>query len=297
MWPQLQDIGGRTSVNRKQEKEREKESDRISGKGREQGMKTKTEIKIGDAFGHGKACIGFVTGGDPSVKKSEEFVRKMVQAGCDLIEIGIPFSDPIAEGPVIQEANLRALSAGIKMEHMFGLAAGVREKTDVPMVFLTYLNPVFRYGYEAFCAKCEETGVNGVLIPDMPYEEKKELLPYAEAHNVDLISVITPAPEQRIRMIAAEAKGFLYVMPSMGVTGGTGEINTDLGKIIALIRSVTDVPAAVGFRAGTSGQAAEMARPADGVIMESAIVSLIARHGEDAGEYIYDYVKKMKAAL
>lgn len=262
-----------------------------------QRMKKKAEIKIGDAFRHGKAFIGFVTGGDPSIEKSEEFVLKMVQAGCDLIEIGIPFSDPIAEGPVIQEANLRALSAGATTDRLFGLAAGVREKTDVPLVFLTYLNPVFRYGYEAFCAKCEEAGVNGIILPDMPYEEKQELLPYAEAHKVDIISLIAPTSERRIRMIASEAKGFVYAVSSMGVTGVRSEINTNLDKIIAAVKGVTDVPAAVGFGVSTPEQAAEIARTADGVIVGSAIVSLIAQYGEDAGEYIYDYVKKMKAAL
>lgn len=259
--------------------------------------KKKTEIRVEDAFDHGKAFIGFVTGGDPTIEKSEEFILKMVEAGCDLIEIGIPFSDPIAEGPVIQEANLRALSAGTTTDKLFGLAARVREKTDVPLVFLTYLNPVFRYGYDAFCAKCEEAGVNGIIIPDMPYEEKGELVPFAQAHHVDIISLIAPTSEQRIKEIASEASGFVYVVSSMGVTGVRSEIKTDLGAILSAVKASAKVPAAVGFGVNTPRQAAEIAGVADGVIVGSAIVKLIAQYGEDAGQYVYDYVKEMKDAI
>lgn len=260
-------------------------------------MKDKSEIKIKDAFDHGKAFIGFVTGGDPSIEKSEEFILKMVEAGCDLIEIGIPFSDPIAEGPVIQEANLRALSAGTTTDKLFGLAARIREQTDVPLVFLTYLNPVFRYGYDAFCAKCEEAGVNGMIIPDMPFEEKEELLPFAKAHNVDVISLIAPTSEQRIKEIASEATGFIYVVSSMGVTGVRSEIKTDLGAILSAVKESAKVPAAVGFGVNTPEQAVKIAQVADGVIVGSAIVKLIAQYGDDAGQYVHDYVKEMKDAI
>jgi tryptophan synthase, alpha subunit len=260
-------------------------------------MKNKSEIKIKDAFDHGKAFIGFVTGGDPSVEKSEEIILKMVAAGCDLIEIGIPFSDPIAEGPVIQEANLRALAAGTTTDRLFELAARLREKTDVPLVFLTYLNPVFRYGYEAFCARCEEAGVNGIIIPDLPYEEKGELLPFAKARNVDVISLIAPTSEQRIKEIASEATGFIYVVSSMGVTGVRSEIRTDLGTILSAVKESAKVPAAVGFGVSTPEQAAGIAKMADGVIVGSAIVKLVAQYGADAGQYVYDYVREMKDAI
>ena len=255
------------------------------------------KIEIKNAFDHGKAFIGFLTGGDPSIEKSEEFILKMVEAGCDLIEIGIPFSDPIAEGPVIQEANLRALSAGATTDKMFELVTKVRKKTDVPLVFLTYLNPVFCYGYDRFCARCEESGVNGIIIPDMPHEEKGELLPYAKAHNVDVISLIAPTSEQRIKTIASEATGFIYVVSSMGVTGVRSEINTDLETVIEAVKSASDVPAAVGFGVNTPKQAMEIAQVADGVIVGSAIVKIIAQYGADAGEHVYEYVKAMKDAI
>lgn len=254
-------------------------------------------IQIKDAFDHGKAFIGFLTGGDPSIEKSEEYILKMVEAGCDLIEIGIPFSDPIAEGPVIQEANLRALSAGTTTDKLFELAANVRKKTDVPLVFLTYLNPVFCYGYDRFCAKCEEAGVNGIIIPDMPFEEKGELLPYAKAHHVEIISLIAPTSEQRIKTIALEASGFIYVVSSMGVTGMRSEIRTDLDAILKAVKSASDVPAAVGFGVNTPEQAAKIAQIADGVIVGSAIVKIIEKYGADAGEPVYEYVKSMKDAI
>lgn len=258
---------------------------------------TNKKIEIKNAFDQGKAFIGFLTGGDPSIEKSEEFIMQMVEAGCDLIEIGIPFSDPIAEGTVIQEANIRALSGGTTTDKIFELAANVRKKTDVPMVFLTYLNPVFCYGYEKFCAKCEEAGVNGIIIPDMPYEEKEELLPYTKAHHVDLISLIAPTSEQRIKMIASEATGFIYVVSSMGVTGMRNEIETDLDSMIATIKSVSDVPVAVGFGVNTTTQAAKIAQISDGVIVGSAIVKIIEEYGEDAGAHVYEYVKSMKDAI
>lgn len=265
--------------------------------GKEREIKRKTDIRIKNAFDHGKAFIGFVTGGDPSIEKSEEFILKMVEAGCDLIEIGIPFSDPIAEGPVIQEANIRALSAGTTTDMLFELAANVRKKTEVPLVFLTYLNPVFRYGYDAFCAKCEEAGVNGIIIPDMPYEEKGELLPFAKEHYVDVISLVAPTSEQRVKEIASEAAGFVYVVSSMGVTGVRSEIKTDLEAILSAVKASADVPAAVGFGVSTPKQAAKIAQMADGVIVGSAIVKIIAKYGEDAGEHVYDYVKSMKDAI
>ncbi len=254
-------------------------------------------IRIQDAFDHGKAFIGFLTGGDPSIEKSEEFIMKMVEAGCDLIEIGIPFSDPIAEGPVIQEANIRALAAGTTTDKIFELAKNVRKKTKVPLVFLTYLNPVYKYGYEKFCAKCEEAGVNGLIIPDMPYEEKGELLKAAGEYGVDIISLIAPTSEERIKMIAGDAKGFIYIVSSMGVTGMRSEIKTDLSAILSAVKEASDTPAAVGFGVSTPEQAGKIAGIADGVIVGSAIVKIIGKYGGEAGQPVYDYVKSMKEAI
>lgn len=253
--------------------------------------------RIHTAFEHGKAFIGFVTGGDPSIETSEEIILSMVEAGADLIEIGIPFSDPIAEGLIIQEANLRALAVGTTTDKLFGLVASLRKKTQVPVVFLTYLNPVFKYGYEEFFSKCQESGVDGIIIPDMPFEEKGDVAQIANKFDVDLISLIAPTSEARIKNIAAEATGFLYVVSSMGVTGMRSEIKTDLASIMEIVRGSSKVPAAVGFGINTPEQAADISRISDGVIVGSAIVKLCQEHGEKAAGPIYDYVKSMKDAI
>ncbi len=251
--------------------------------------------KIREAFNGKKAFIGFLTAGDPSLDKTEEFIIEMAEAGAALIEIGIPFSDPIAEGPVIQDANVRALSVpgGCTTDMVFDMVARVSKKVSVPLVFLTYLNPVFKYGYEAFCKRCNETGVSGIIIPDLPYEERAELTPAAEKYDVDIISLIAPTSQDRIEKIAKDAKGYIYIVSSMGVTGVRGEITTDIEEIVASIRKVTDTPLAVGFGISTPEQAAKYSQMADGVIVGSAIVKIIAQHGADAGKYIYDYVKSM----
>lgn len=253
--------------------------------------------RVKDAFNHGKAFIPFVTAGDPSLEKTEEFVLAMEKAGADLIEIGIPFSDPIAEGVVIQEADIRSLSAGTTTDQIFDMVRDLRTKTDMPLVFMGYLNPVFHYGYEKFFTKCEEVGISGIIIPDMPYEEKGECAGIAAAHGVDVISMIAPTSEERIRTIASEAKGFLYVVSSMGVTGVRSEIRTDLGSILSAVRAASDIPAAVGFGINTPEQAAKIAQIADGIIVGSAIVKIIARYAGEATPYISEYVKTMKDAI
>jgi tryptophan synthase alpha chain len=251
---------------------------------------------IAKAFQNGKAFIGFVTGGDPSIEKTKEFVREMIRAGSDIIEIGVPFSDPIAEGPVIQEANIRALGNGATVEKLFDLVSDLRKETHVPLVFLTYLNPVFHYGYDAFFKRCADVGLDGIIVPDLPFEEQSEALGAASRYGVDIISLIAPTSETRVKEIARKASGYIYLVSSMGVTGVRSEITTDLGSIIAAIRSVTKVPVAVGFGIHTPSQAAQMAGMADGVIVGSAIVKIIAEHGSAAGPHVYRYVKEMKEA-
>lgn len=253
--------------------------------------------KIANAFQNGKAFIAFLTGGDPTMEKSEEFILQMVRGGADLIEIGIPFSDPIAEGSVIQQANIRALSAGATTDKIFDLVEAVRRKTEVPLVFLTYLNPVFNYGYERFFSRCRSLGVDGIIIPDLPFEEKGELAEIAESYDVDVISLIAPTSELRIKLIAQEAKGFLYVVSSMGVTGMRSEIKTDLKSILFTAKAAGNIPAAVGFGINTPEQAKEIGSMADGVIVGSAIVKIIEKHGEAAGPYLNEYVRLMKAAI
>ncbi len=253
--------------------------------------------KIHKAFSNGKAFIGFLTAGDPSAECTVDYVLAMAEAGADLIEIGIPFSDPTAEGAVIQEANVRALKAGMTVNGVFDIVRQVREKSQVPLVFLTYLNPVFHYGYEAFLERCRELGVDGLIIPDLPYEEKEELAPLAKDYGVDVISMIAPTSCQRIKQIAAEAEGFIYVVSSMGVTGVRAEIETDIGSMVKVIREVTDTPAAIGFGISTPAQAKEMAAAADGAIVGSAIVKIIARYQDQAREPLMEYVREMKAAV
>ena len=242
---------------------------------------------IKDAFAGGKAFIAFITAGDPNLAATEEYILEMERAGADLIEIGIPFSDPIAEGVVIQEADLRALKSGTTTDKIFDMVGRLRQKTDMPLV----------YGYERFFARCEECGISGIIIPDLPYEEKGECEAIAAAHGVDVISMIAPTSESRIRAIASEARGFLYVVSSMGVTGVRSEIKTDLASILTAIRKVTDIPAAVGFGINTPEQAAKIAAICDGVIVGSAIVRIVAQYGTEAGPHIYEYVRRMKGAL
>ena len=249
--------------------------------------------RINNAFAKGKAFIGFLTGGDPSIEKTKEFAMEMIRAGADLIEIGIPFSDPIAEGPVIQEANLRALRTGTTVEKLFTLTEDLRKETVIPIVFLTYFNPVLNYGLDAFFKRASHVGLDGIIIPDLPFEEQAPVRESALRQGIDLISLIAPTSEARIKEIAAAASGFIYIVSSMGVTGVRSNITTDIGSIVKSVRQVTDVPCAIGFGIHTPEQAAQMAQIADGVIVGSAIVKIIAEHQESAGPYIYDYVKKM----
>lgn len=253
--------------------------------------------KIAKAFENGKAFVPFLTVGDPNGDKTVEFVLEMERAGADLVELGIPFSDPTAEGVVIQDANVRALKGGMRLKGVFEVVEKIREKSQIPLVFLTYLNPVFNYGYEAFFAKCQELGVDGMICPDLPYEERGEVEEVAEKYGVDLIALIAPTSEERIQMIAKAAKGYIYIVSSMGVTGVRSKITTDIGKIVDAVRKVTDVPCAIGFGISTPEQAHEMAALSDGAIVGSAIVKIIAQYGEDAAPHVYEYVKAMKDAL
>lgn len=253
--------------------------------------------RIKNAFDGKKAFIGFVTAGDPGLKETEEFVLEMERGGASLVELGIPFSDPIAEGPVIQDANIRALSAGCTTDKIFSMVKSLRKKTQIPLVFLAYANTLFKYGYGRFCEKCSETGIDGLIIPDLPFEEKNELSTIATGYGVDLISLVAPTSEQRIQMIAKEAAGFIYVVSSMGVTGIRSEIKTDVESIIKVIKKVTDVPVAVGFGINTKEQVMHYTQAADGVIVGSAIVKIIAQYGSEAGSHIYDYVSGMTSGI
>ncbi len=252
---------------------------------------------IRKAFENGKAFIPFITCGDPDLETTAAVVRAAVKNGADLIELGIPFSDPTAEGPVIQAANIRALNGGVKTDKVFDLVRELRTDVEVPMVFMTYANVVFSYGSEKFISTCAEIGIDGLILPDIPYEEKDEFLPICRKYGVDLISLIAPTSENRIGMIAKEAEGFIYLVSSLGVTGTRNEINTDLKSIVKIIRENTDIPCAIGFGISTPEQAKKMADLSDGAIVGSAIIKLLAEYGKDAPEYVGAYVKSMKDAL
>ena len=253
--------------------------------------------KIRQAFENGKAFIPFITCGDPDVETTMTCVREMVKSGADLIELGIPFSDPTAEGPVIQGANLRALTGGVTTDRIFEMVRELRGDVAVPMVFMTYANVVFSYGAERFISTCAGTGIDGLILPDLPFEEKEEFLAVCRAHGVALISLIAPTSANRVAMIAKEAEGFIYLVSSLGVTGVRSSITTDLGPIIRTIRENTDVPCAVGFGISNPEQAKTMAKEADGVIVGSAIVKLIAQYGKDAAAPVGAFVKEMKDAV
>ena len=253
--------------------------------------------KIAEAFANGKAFIPFLTCGDPDLETTAAAVRAAVENGADLIELGIPFSDPTAEGPVIQQANLRALQGGITTDRIFEFVRELRRDVRVPMVFMTYANVVFSYGTEGFLSTCRDIGIDGLILPDVPFEEKEEFAPFCAKYGVNLISLVAPTSENRIGMIAREAEGFLYVVSSLGVTGTRSEIKTDLTSIIEVVRQNTHIPSAIGFGISTPEQARKMAEIADGVIVGSAIVKLLAQYGKNAPKYIGEYVKMMKDAI
>lgn len=254
---------------------------------------------IRKAFEQGKAFIPFITCGDPMLATTEQLVYAMAEAGADLIELGIPFSDPTAEGPVIQAANIRALTGpdSVTTDKIFDMVRRIRVRVKSPMVFMTYANVVFSYGTERFLSACQEIGMDGLILPDVPYEEKEEFCPLCRGFGLDFISLIAPTSHDRIRMIAEEADGFVYCVSSLGVTGTREKITTDIGEMVALVKQTKDIPCAVGFGISTPAQAREMSKKADGVIVGSAIVRLIAEHGTASVPYVSEYVRSMKDAM
>ena len=253
---------------------------------------------IQKAFENGKAFIAFVTCGDPDLATTAEIVRAMAKNGADLIELGIPFSDPTAEGPVIQGANVRALAGGVTTDKIFDMVKELRREIDTPMVFMTYANVVFSYGIERFVKTAADIGMDGLILPDVPFEEKEEFAPACRRYGLDFISLIAPTSHDRISMIAKEAEGFVYCVSSLGVTGMRGEITTDISKMVELVRKANpQIPCAVGFGISTPAHAREMAQCADGIIVGSAIVNRIAEHGQEAAPYVAEYVREMKEAV
>ncbi len=254
--------------------------------------------RIKEAFAHGKAFIPFITCGDPDLETTAACVRECVKNGASLIELGIPFSDPTAEGPVIQGANLRALLGGVTTDQVFDLVRDLRRDVTVPMVFMTYANVVFSYGMDRFLSRAAEAGMNGLILPDVPFEEKEEFAPACRKYGLELVSLIAPTSEGRISEIARAAEGFVYCVSSLGVTGVRSEITTDIGAMVALVRQANPgIPCAVGFGISTPEQARKMASLSDGAIVGSAIIKILAQYGKDAPEHVGAYVKSMTDAL
>ena len=253
--------------------------------------------RIEEAFQKHKAFIAFITVGDPDLETTERVVHAAVENGADLIELGIPFSDPTAEGPVIMEADEVALKAGTTTDKVFELTKKLRETITVPMVYMTYANVVFSYGCEKFAQKAADAGIDGLILPDVPYEEKEEFTEVFDRYGLDLISMIAPTSEDRIAMIAKEAKGFIYMVSSLGVTGTRSEITTDISAMTDLVKKNSEVPCAVGFGISTPEQAARMAELSDGAIVGSAIIKIIAKYGKEAAGPVGEYVKEMADAV
>jgi tryptophan synthase alpha chain len=253
--------------------------------------------RLEQVFKNKKAFIPFVTAGDPAIEVTEQLVLKMAEAGADLIELGIPFSDPIAEGPVIQDADYRALSSGTTTDKIFDMVGRIRKICDVPLAFMTYANPIFTYGPERFMKNCQQAGVDAIIVPDIPFEEKNELLPFCLKYNITFISMIAPTSQSRIRMIASEAQGFVYCVSSMGVTGVRQEIGSGVRDMIKLVKEVKDIPCAIGFGISTPEQAESMSKFSDGVIVGSAIVKIVEKYGVNCVPHVAEYVRLMKNAV
>ena len=253
--------------------------------------------RIQRAFSARKAFIPFITAGDPSLDVTEQLVYALEGAGADLIELGIPFSDPVAEGPVIQAADERALSTGFTTDQLFELVGRVRRKTDIALAFMTYLNPVYAYGRERFVREAAERGVDALIVPDVPFEERGELAPLCAKHGVSFISLIAPTSKERVLRIAAEAQGFVYCVSSMGVTGMRESLGHDIGEMVRMVKTTRDIPCAIGFGVSTPEQAREMAALADGVIVGSAIVDIVGRYGKDCVEHVTEFAGEIRAAL
>lgn len=253
--------------------------------------------RIAHAFEHGKPLIAFVTGGDPTIETTEKLILSMEQAGADIIEIGIPFSDPVAEGPVIQAASERALQAGCTTDQLFDMVTRVRKTSNIPLLFMTYLNPIYVYGKDRFVSRCREAGIDGLIVPDLPFEEKGELSSICKQYDIQLISMIAPTSSHRCRLIANDAEGFLYCVSSLGVTGMRNHITSEIGEIIQDIKSTNAIPCAIGFGIATPQQAADMASISDGVIIGSAIVNRVAQYGTESIVPVSSFITDVKAAM
>ena len=253
--------------------------------------------RVEQVFAKGKALIPFITAGDPDLKTTEQLILAMAKAGADLIELGIPFSDPVAEGPVIQLASERALQAGATTDKILALVSRVRKESDVPTAFMTYINPVFAYGIDRFMQDSREAGVDALIIPDLPFEEREEIVPYCSQYGIELISMIAPTSQERIKMIARDARGFVYCVSSLGVTGVREQISTEAENMVAMVKAVQYRPFAVGFGISSPEQAQQISQTADGVIVGSAIMQIVEQHGVESVSPVAAFVREMKQSI
>jgi tryptophan synthase alpha chain len=261
-------------------------------------MSNRIDAKFAELKARGeKALITYLTAGDAGYSTTEKCISEMERAGADIIEIGVPFSDPIAEGPVIQAASSRALKRGTSLAGTFEMVKRIRTKTDMPLILMLYINSIFGFGTEKFFALCEEVGIDGVIVPDMPFEEKDEIQSFADAHGVINISLIAPTSRQRTAMIAAEAEGFVYCVSSVGVRGMSQGFATDFEEFIGSVRKASDTPCAIGFGISSPEAAKEMSSYADGVIVGSAIGYIVGEYRKDAPSHIYDFTRSLKDAI
>lgn len=252
---------------------------------------------ISEVFANGKAFIPFITAGYPNIETTEKLILAMEKAGADLIEIGIPFSDPVAEGVVIQEASLVALNGGVTTDKIFDMVRNIRKVSKVHLAFMTYINLVFTYGIKKFLSICKELDIDALILPDLPFEEKEEIIDECRKNDIELISLIAPTSNERISMIAKESEGFVYCVSSMGVTGVRSEIKTNVEEMVNLVKQSKNIPCAIGFGISTPEQAKKMAEYADGVIVGSAVVKIVAKYGVNSEKYVYEFVKSMKDAI
>jgi tryptophan synthase alpha chain len=247
-----------------------------------------------------KALITYLTAGDPSLAVTKELILSLENAGVDILEIGVPFSDPTADGPVIQAASQRALKAGTNLQGVLDLVADVRKTSSIPIVLFGYYNPIFAYGAKKFAQAAKKAGVDGVLVVDLPPEEAQELRTHTDAAGIDFISLVAPTtPEKRLRQIAATATGFLYYISITGVTGTAAPRIEDIKREVCKIRRITKLPLAVGFGISNSKQAQEIARFADGIVIGSAVVRLIDENKSNPAlvKIISDYLCEIKKVL
>lgn len=244
-----------------------------------------------------KALITFVTAGDPNMETTEKAVLKMYESGADIIELGVPFSDPVAEGKAIQKASQRSLKGGTNLDKIFAAVKNIREKSNEPLLLMMYVNTIFVYGKERFFSQCKSCGVDGVIVPDLPFEERDEILPSAEKEGIATINLVAPTSHERIKEIAENSKGFLYCVSSTGVTGVRSEFSTDFDEFFGTIKKYVKCPCAVGFGISGPEAAKKMSSYCDGVIVGSAIVNIAEKYGENCAEHIGEFVKSLREGI